>query len=64
MSKWVRLKKYCELTGETESSVRLKREQGHWAEGFHYKKLAADSRIWIHTERVDQWVENESGLSE
>lgn len=54
--KWVKAKKYYELSGETLDSVKAKRRAGHFIEGVHYK-LAPDGNIWINTEEVEKWVE-------
>ena len=53
---WVRLSKYCELTGETKNTFNKKRFTGQIRDGYH-AKLAADGAIWVHIERMSQWVE-------
>jgi len=55
--KWVRLKKYCELSGDTAEAVKARRSNGKWAEGKHSKK-GPDNKIWVNLEEVDKWVEN------
>ena len=37
---WVRIERYCELTGETSQSVKTKRNNGIWIEGVQYEKKA------------------------
>lgn len=64
MISWVRLSKYCELTGETRNSVRVKIDRGHWLDGRHFKKLPADRKIWINLKAVDEWLENQHSLAE
>lgn len=54
--KWIKLAKYCELTGDTPDAVYAKNRRKIWIEGVHYTK-PADGCIWINTEEVDKWVE-------
>lgn len=52
---WVRIEKYCELTGETEQSVKNKRNSGLWAEGVQYRK-AGDGRYWYNWKEINKWL--------
>lgn len=54
--KWVKLKKYCELSGDTPDSVQKKVARGLWLEGVQIK-TAEDGARWVNTEAVDLWVE-------
>jgi hypothetical protein len=54
--KWVRLKRYCELTGDTPDAVHARRKRGIWIDGVQCK-LGPDGHIWINLEGVDQWIE-------
>jgi len=54
--KWVKLRKYCELSGDTKDAVNAKRKNGLWAEGVQWRK-APDNKIWINLEAIDKWVE-------
>lgn len=56
MIKWVKLKKYCELSGETSDSVHAKRRAGHFVDGVHVR-IADDGNLWVNLEKVEQWVE-------
>ena len=53
--KWVRLAKYCELTGEPIDSVITRMKTGGWAKGVHYTVRAR--RRWVNLERAQEWVE-------
>jgi hypothetical protein len=55
--KWIKLKKYCELTGETPASVKAKRRVGHFINDVHCK-VAADGNLWINIDEVEKWVEH------
>ncbi|CAK7069329.1 Excisionase [Kerstersia similis] len=52
---WVRLDKYCELSGDTKHAVYFRRKTGIWKEGIH-SKLDPQNRIWVNTEEVEKWV--------
>ncbi len=54
--KWVKLKKYCELTGDTPDAVHAKRRKGQFVDGVHCR-IADDGNLWINTEAVERWVE-------
>lgn len=53
---WVKLAKYCELTGETRDSVMKKRSSGMFIDGVHCK-IAPDGNIWVNLAEVEKWVE-------
>lgn len=53
---WVKLVKYCELTGETRDSVMKKRSSGMFIDGLHCK-IAPDGNIWVNLAEVEKWVE-------
>lgn len=53
---WVKLVKYCELTGETRDSVMKKRSSGMFIDGVHCK-IAPDGNIWVNLAEVEKWVE-------
>ena len=55
--KWVRLKRYCELTGDTPSAVHQRRHKGIWPDGI-FTKLGPDGKIWINIKEFEQWVES------
>lgn len=51
----VRLKRYCELTGETADAVHARRKKGQWADGVHCR-LGPDHRVWVDVEAAQSWV--------
>lgn len=53
--KWVKLKKYCEMTGETKDSVHGKRRKGIWLDGRECM-VGPDGNLWINLEAVEQWL--------
>lgn len=53
---WIRLQKFCELTGYTADSIYVKMRKGVWAEGVHWCK-APDGHIMVNIEAYNRWVE-------
>ena len=53
---WVKLPKYCELTGDTPDAVHAKRRKGQWLDGVHCK-IAPDGNLWVNLEAVERWVQ-------
>ncbi|HHT9914871.1 TPA: excisionase [Legionella pneumophila] len=57
MVKWVKLKKYCQISGDTSNAVHAKRKRGMWLDGVQCK-IGPDGNIWINLDEVEKWVEN------
>ena len=55
--KRVKLKKYCDLTGDTVDAVHAKRRKGKWLDDLHCK-IAPDGNLWINLDEIEKWVEN------
>lgn len=55
--KWVKLKKYCQDSGDTSHAVHAKRKRGIWLDGIQCK-IGPDGNIWINVIEVERWVEN------
>ncbi|EHL31836.1 Phage excisionase [Legionella parisiensis] len=55
--KWIKLKKYCEISGDTSNAVHAKRKRGMWLDGVQCK-VGPDGNIWINLVEVERWVEN------
>lgn len=53
--KWVKLKKFCQLTGITELAVRKKRYTGKWGEKII--KPAKDGMLYVNLEEYYKWIE-------
>lgn len=54
--KWVKLCRYCELSGDTSDAVHAKRRKGQWVDGVHCR-IAPDGNLWVNMEAVEKWVE-------
>lgn len=52
---WVRVEKYCELSGEPMTTVLDRVRDGTWAAGKHFKRTGQRT-LWINTNEVDQWI--------
>jgi hypothetical protein len=60
--RWVKLKRYCELIGDTPDAVQKKIARGLWAEGVHFK-TGPDGVRYFNLPAIDQWVEqNQHGV--
>ena len=57
--KWIKLSKYCELSGDTSDAVHAKRRKGQFLDNVHCK-IGPDGNLWINTEAIDKWVETGS----
>lgn len=63
---WVRLRKYCELTGDTRAAVHARRRPRtgrngetippRWINGVHCC-IGPDGNLWINLLAVNRWVE-------
>jgi hypothetical protein len=60
--RFVRIKKFIELTGYTEKAVRGKIHEAVWLEGKHFRR-APDGNICINLEAYDAWVRGLEGPS-
>lgn len=56
MLRWVKLQRYCEISGDTPDAVQAKKRRGLWRDGVHIKK-APDGCLWVNLDEVDRWVE-------
>lgn len=56
---WLKLNRFCELSGYTEYAVRSKISQGKWKEGVIWMK-ACDGRIHINWEAYQAWVQEKA----
>ncbi|NHO86604.1 excisionase [Pseudoteredinibacter isoporae] len=53
--KWVKIKQWCELSGDTNHAVHARRKKGIWLDGVHCQ--VRGRVLWINIEEVEQWVE-------
>ena len=60
LSRYVRVKKFAELTGYTEKAIYHKIENGTWIQGRQYRR-APDGNICIDMEGFYRWVEGLEG---
>lgn len=57
--KWIKVSRYCELSGDTLEGVRAKRRKRIWIEGVHWSR-PADGVVYINPDEVAKWVESQS----
>jgi hypothetical protein len=54
--KWVKINKYCEISGDTATAVHTRRKKGIWLDGVQCR-LGPDGNLWVNLAEVDKWVE-------
>ncbi len=54
--KWIKLKKYCEISGDTVYAVHARRKKGLWLDGIQCR-LGPDGNLWVNLSEVEKWVE-------
>lgn len=57
LNKWVTVKKYCELTGDTPKAIYVRRSKGVWVDGQHAKNVPGMG-IMVNIEEVNKWIES------
>lgn len=55
--KWVKLKHYCALSGDSVDAVHARRRRGQWLNDVQCR-IAPDGNLWVNLSEVEQWVEN------
>lgn len=53
---WIRLARYCELTGDTAGAVHTRRRKRQWLDG-RETKVGPDGNLWVNTAAVNSWIE-------
>lgn len=54
--KWIKLQKYCNLSGDTSNAVHARRKKGIWLDGIHCQ--VRNNNLWVNTEAVEKWVKD------
>ena len=57
MLNWVRLNRYCEMSGDTPDAVNCRLRNGHWIRGVHTKVPEGSASIWVNLKAVEDWAE-------
>lgn len=52
---WIRLGRYCELTGDTSDAVHARRRKRQWIDGTHCK-VCPCGNLWVNPSAVNAWV--------
>lgn len=60
--KWVKLKKYCQLSGDTPQAIHARRHKRQWLDGVH-SKVGPDGNLWVNIIEVEKWVEKNEQVS-
>jgi hypothetical protein len=54
-NEWVKLPKYCEISGDTADAVHGRRRLGKWSDGDQCKVV--DGSLWVNLKNVNKWVD-------
>lgn len=58
MTRYILIRRFCELTGYTVKAVEGKIASGAWIEGREYRR-APDGRILIDLQGFEKWAEGQ-----
>lgn len=53
---WVRLSRYCELTGETPAAVDNRIRAGVWLRDVHARRPDGSKELWVNLRAVNDWA--------
>lgn len=53
---WVRLKRHCELSGDTPEAVRGRLKAGHWLRDIHVRRPVGSEELWVNLDAVNDWA--------
>jgi hypothetical protein len=53
--RWVKLNRYCEMTGDSRAAVHARRASGKWLDGIHCRVV--DHVLWVDLVNVNEWIE-------
>ena len=56
MLRWVRLKKYCELSGDTPAAVEGRLRAGIWLRDVHARRPEGSKELWVNLHAVNDWA--------
>jgi hypothetical protein len=62
MLHWVRLSKYCELSGDTPDGVSKRLRNGKWLRDIHARRPEGSAELWVNLTAVNDWVEGKRPL--
>jgi hypothetical protein len=52
---WIKLNRWCDLTGDTPDAVHARRKTGKWTDNIHCK--VHDGKLWINVIEAQTWVD-------
>lgn len=55
---WIRLARYCELSGDTSDAVHARRRKRQWIDGTQCK-VGPDGNLWVSPAAVNRWIAGE-----
>jgi hypothetical protein len=56
---WVRLDRYCALSGDSADAVDKRVRSGIWLDGVHVRVPEGSKSRWVNMKAVNDWCEGE-----
>lgn len=56
MLSWVRMSRYCELSGDTPAGVDKRLRTGKWLRDVHARRPEGSAELWINLPAVEDWA--------
>lgn len=56
MLRWVRMSRYCELSGDTPDGVDKRLRTGKWLRDVHARRPEGSAELWINLPAVEDWA--------
>lgn len=57
MLRWVRINRYCEISGETVDAVQGRLRTGVWLRDVHARQPQGSKELWVNLPAVEDWAE-------
>lgn len=54
---WVKLTKYCELSGDTADAVNKRLRTGAWLRDIHARVPEGSAEKWVNLKAIEDWAE-------
>lgn len=54
---WVRLSKFCDLTGDTRTAVNNRVRAGKWLRDVHVRAPDGSKELWVNLVAVNDWCD-------
>jgi hypothetical protein len=56
MLRWVHIRQYCAVSGETPDAVEKRLRTGVWLRDVHARKPEGSAALWVNLDAVNDWA--------